>query len=445
MPYLTKQLILDLQPGPKAYKVSDEVIPGKSAKTQGVSGLLVRVCAGGAKTFAVQYRTKDGRKGWYPLGRFGILTLDQARDKASKLLLAVANGEDPGRKLREDRDAMTVSELVEKFITDHAATKADRTHREYARLMRQFVAGKIGSRKVQSIGTSDMADLLSSIRKETPTQANRVLAVARKMFNLAELWEVRAPGTNPVIGQVRTTETARERRMSEAEVRAVGKMIQEVRALEVAGEVDGATLQPESVHALAAIQLALLAGFRKGEVLGLRWSWVDLDKGVAVLPATAHKTGRKTGKSRVVYLCPEAVALLRALPRFDEDPEAKGYNPHVIVGHRKGAQLVQVQNTWERLRDAVTARSKHEASKQHKKKPQIVTITDVTIHDLRRTFASVAADLGHPELIIKALLGHQSLGSVTEVYTRLSVDPIRAAVNEVGGMIAVWLGLDQAP
>lgn len=440
MPYLTKDLILDLQPALKPYKVSDEVSATKT-KNQGVPGLLIRVCAGGAKTFAVQYRTKEGRKGWYPIGRFGVLTLDQARDEARKILLQVAQGQDPSAKLRVDRDAMTVSELVEKFITDHASTKADRTRVEYARLMRSFLVPRLGSRKVKSVGSGDIADLLTSIKRETPTQANRVLAVARKMFNLAELWELRDRGSNPMIGHALSEENARERRMVEAEVRALGEILQEVSELQAPAEVEGATLQPETHHFIAAIKLYLLAGFRKEELLCLRWAWVDLDKGVVVIPPEFHKTGRKTKKPRLVYLCPEAVALLRALPRFDEDEDAEGYNPYIIAGRYKGTPLVQLWDPWRRVRKAVTDRAKHEAKKHKKKTAPAVNIEDVTIHDLRRTFASVAADLGHPELIIKAMLGHQSLGSVTEVYTRLSIDPIRNAVNEVGGTIAGWLGL----
>lgn len=442
MPYLTKQMILDLPTKETAYKVTDAVMPGKT-KSQGVPGLCVRVCPGGAKTFAIQYRTKTGRKGWYPLGRFGVLTLDQARDEASKKLLAVANGEDPGAQLRADRDALTVAQLVAKFCTDYLPSLSERSQSEYKRLLTNFVVPRLGTRKAREVGTGDMYDLLLPIRKETPVQANRVLAVARKMFNWAEVSGDRDPGTNPMLRQAWTTETARERRMVEAEVRALGQMIQEVEATTAAGEVDGATLQPESVHALAAVKLYLLAAFRKEEVLDLRWAWIDMEKGVVRIPPEFHKTGRKTGKARIVYLPPAAVAVLRALPRLDADEEAKDYNPHVIVGKRRGAGLVQIQDVWERLRAAVTDRAKHEAKKAKKKVPA-VSIVDVTIHDLRRTFASVAADLGHPELIIKALLGHQSLGSVTEVYTRLSVDPIRAAVDEVGGAIAVWMGMAPA-
>lgn len=442
MPHLTNELVLGLESREKPYKVFDDLLPGKK-KNQGVKGLLVRVCPGGAKTFAVSYIKRDGGKGWMPIGRFGIYTVDQARDEAGKHLLAVSQGQDPAKKLREDREAPTLAELVDRFVEDHAKGKAARTAAEYERLMRKHLVSRLGTRKVQSIGTGDMADLLGTIRKESgPVEANRALAVARKMFNLAELWELRDRGTNPLTGQARAPEAARDRRMVEAEVRALGQIIREVEALGKSEEKDGATLQPESTHALAAVKLYLLAGFRKEEALCLRWPWIDLEKGMATIPPEFHKTGRKTKKPRIVYLCPEAVDILRALPRLDQDEDAEDYNTHVIVGARKGSSLVQIQDVWERLRTAVSDRAKHEAKKHKKKTPPAVSIEDVHLHDLRRTFASVAADLGHPELVIKGMLGHQGLTSVTQVYTRLSVDPIREAVNQVGGAIAGWLGFE---
>ncbi len=459
MPYLTKDLILDLKPGPKPYKVSDALEAGRK-KNQGVIGLLVRVCPGGAKTFAVQYRPQDGGpRGWVPIGRFGVLTLEQARDKARQHLFAVSQGQNPAKERRETREAPTVAELVERYLEEHVATLGARSAAEYERLLKKHLIPKLGARKAKSIGTGDMADLLAPIRKRTPVEANRLAAVARKMFNLAELWQVRDQGTNPLVGQPVATETPRERRLHEHEIRALGQIIREVEALEVEQEIRGAKLQPESVHALAAVKLYLLAGPRKHELLCLQWPWVNLDRSLVQIPASVmeqdengdsklvykHKTARRTGKGKTIYLCPPAVEILRVLPRLDGDEKAEKYNPHVIVGHRKGQPLVQIQDVWERLRKAVTDRAIFEAQEAGGKKAPAVAIADVTIHDLRRTMSSVAADLGHPELIIKAMLGHKGLESVTQIYTRLSVDPVRDAVNQVGEVIAGWLEGDQAP
>jgi integrase len=59
-----------------------------------------------------------------------------------------------------------------------------------------------------------------------------------------------------------------------------------------------------------AIRLIALTGCRRGEAAGLRWSHVDLQHGRLVLPPTAHKTGRKTGKPRTIILPSTAQAII---------------------------------------------------------------------------------------------------------------------------------------
>ena len=54
----------------------------------------------------------------------------------------------------------------------------------------------MGKTKVADVKRSDVADLIGRLRG-TPTAANHCLSLLRKMFNLAELWELRPDGTNP--------------------------------------------------------------------------------------------------------------------------------------------------------------------------------------------------------------------------------------------------------
>lgn len=462
MPYLTNDIVMKLAPQERPYKVFDEIVPGKRPGDQGVTGFLVRVLPSGAKTFAFSYRpVNGGPKGWVKIGPFGAFTVEKGREEARKHQYSVAQGEDPAKSRREDREAPTLAKMVDAFVEDYLPQKSPRTQAEYERILLKYVVPKLGQKKSREIGTEDMYTLLKEIKKRAPIQANRVLAVARKMFNWGEVSGYRDRHTNPCIGQDWTTEVPRDRRLHRPEIEALGQIIREVMAMrpdEAPKKVDGAKLEPESVYALAAVQLFLLGAFRKNELLKLQWSWVHLDQGRVVIPAKSveadeetgesktvfnHKTARKTGKDRVIYLCPAAVEILKALPRQDADEDDERYNPYVIPGHRIGGHLVQVWDVWERLRAAATDRSKHLAKEKGKKR-EAVNLMDVTIHDLRRTFASVAADLGHPELVIKALLGHTGLGSVTEVYTRLSADPIRAAVDQVGGVIAGWMGVQSS-
>ena len=106
---------------------------------------------------------------------------------------------------------------------------------------------------------------------------------------------------------------------------------------------------------VAAVKLLVFTGARLGEVLGLRWEWIDFERGEARLPDS--KTGAKT-----LHLPPPALAVLAVLPR------AEG-NLHVIVGHKHGAAMVNLEKPWRAIRNKAG-------------------LEDVRLHDLRHAFAS---------------------------------------------------------
>ena len=125
------------------------------------------------------------------------------------------------------------------------------------------------------------------------------------------------------------------------------------------------------------------------------------------------KTGAKT-----LYLNAPALAVLSELPRVEG-------NPFVIVGERKGARLVNLQKPWRRIRKAAG-------------------LDDVRLHDLRHSFASVAAAGGMSLPIIGALLGH-SQPQTTARYAHLAADPLRAASEAIAGNISSALQLPRRP
>jgi len=432
MPHLTKKLIMDLAPAEAPYKVSDEVVKGV-----GVVGLCVRVTPSGAKTFALQYRTREGKKGWMKIGRFGDITLEEARAVARKHKGTLAHGEDPAVARREAREAKTtVADLAKRFIPDHIeANNKPSTQKEHIRLLAKVILPRLGTRPVREVGTSEIATFLSDLRKETPVQANRVRSLLGKMFQRAELWEMRELGSNPVRGQDKTPEVPRDRRMIEAEIRAVGVALKLSDASEDTSKKLWKPGDPitEGPFAAAAVRLSLLAGLRKGEVLGLQWPWVDLENRKITIPADFHKTGKKTGKARIVYLGTAAAEVLKALPRNDEDEDKP--NIHVIQGEREGAHLVQLQDSWERIRATATELSRREAKKVKGRKP--VDVNDVHIHDLRRTFSSVGTDLGLKGFVGE-LLGH-SEQTVTDIYTRAAETRLHEAAEVISAQIAEWL------
>jgi integrase len=215
--------------------------------------------------------------------------------------------------------------------------------------------------------------------------------VLSKMFNLAEQWGLRPDGSNPCRHIERFTEHKRERMLSPAELGRLG---------------DALAAYTGSPYPVAAIKLLVFTGARLGEVRGLRWNWIDLERGEARLPDS--KSGAKT-----LHLPPPALAVLTALPRLDN-------NPHVIVGQKVGAALANLEKPWRAIRNTAG-------------------LDDVRLHDLRHAFASVAASSGMGLPIIGKMLGH-SQAQTTHRYAHLASDPVKAAAAAVAEKIAAAMG-----
>jgi integrase len=420
---LTKSVIEALEVRETLYRVPDAQ----------VRGLFIQVTPGGVLSWVLRFRV-HGHEKTHKVGRWPELTVALARKLALEIQAKISQGEDPAATRRAEREAETVAELVKRFKKEHLPTLKPSTRKEYERLLDNVILPGLGSQRVKDVQPSDVAAFLSKIRSRTPKgiEANRTRATLSKMFSLASLWGLRADGLNPAHGQARAAETKKDRHLSDKELLALGAALRHL-APEPAGEVrqEGA-LPAEETHALAALRLSLLTGMRKSEIIGdarreipaLLWSDVDLDAGTIRLEH--HKTSKRTG-ARIISLCPAAVDLLEHLPRVLG-------NPYVIPGRRIGEPLQDLQGVWERVREAVPALQ--EKAKVPKKAR--VDLSDVTIHDLRRSFASLAARMGYPELIVAALLGHAA-GSVTAGYARLGADPLRDVVEAIGARMAALL------
>jgi integrase len=360
-----------------------------------LKGFGVRVQRGGAKSYVLHYRIGTGRGATLrklTIGRHGSpWTPETARKEAKTLLGMIEEGADPAADKMARREAPTIAELAERFLVEHAeAKRKGSTAAEYRRLLDKIILPALGKRKVADVTRADMTKLHHANRA-IPYQSNRVLAVLSKMFNLAERWGLRPDGSNPCRHVERFAEKKRERMLSPAELARLG---------------DALVAYDGSPYAVAAVKLLVFTGARLGEVLGLRWEWIDFERGEARLPDS--KTGAKT-----LHLPPPALTVLSALPRLDG-------NPHVIAGQKPGAALVNLEKPWRAIRK--------EAG-----------LDDVRLHDLRHAFASVAASSGMGLPIIGKMLGHTQ-AATTHRYAHLASDPVKAAAAAVAGKIAAAMG-----
>jgi integrase len=385
----------------------------------------VKVTPKGKRVFVVQY--------WAPnlhrvrrrvtLGAFGPLTVDQAREKATRVLGRVANGEDPsGEHSAEKRSAKhdTVEALSKEYLDYGKARFSPRTVDEYDRIFKTYINPALGRQPVAHVTAREIGQLHMEYRAR-PIQANRVLQLTKSFLYWCERRGLRAQNTNPCRGIEPYPESAKERFLTVAELARLGVALRtaETKGLPPAPKLRK-KLNPESKHrtekqkrgefspanpfAVAAIRFLLFTGWREQEALTLRWSWIDTERGLATLPRT------KTGKS-IRPLGAPALELLASLPRSD--------SPFVFPGMKPDAPLKEIKRVWGAVRHAAE-------------------LNDVRLHDLRHTVASFSVGSGHSLYLTGALLGH-ARSETTQRYAHLADDARRATADSVAGALRAAL------
>lgn len=373
-------------------RVVDRIAPSKAETVHwddGLKGFGLRVWPSGRKVYIVKCRIK-GRQKRITLGQHGAITAEKARAKASRILGEAKDGGNPAEEMDIARKAPTVKGLGERFLTEHVAVRCkSSTRAEYKRSVEQFINPRIGARRVTDIERKDIAELHHELR-HIPYQANRTLGVLSKMFNLAEVWGLRPDGSNPCLHVKKYPEQKRERFLSMAEFTDLGEVLWKI-------EQDGSETQP----AVDAIRLLLLTGCRLGEIMTLKWDYVDLKARELRLPDS--KTGAK-----IVHFGKVAADVLKRIEKLED-------NPYVVTGKKAGSHLTDLQHPWRRIRAKAG-------------------LDDVRIHDLRHSYASGALALGEGLPMIGKLLGHTQV-QTTARYAHLAKDPVKSAAGRVSDMI----------
>lgn len=379
---LTKRSVEGLSIEAKDYLVWD----------RDVRGFGVRVYPSGKKTYLVQYRA-GRRTRRVTIGQHGVLTIDEARREAKQLLASVARGDDPSAQRQAKRHAPTVAGLCDRFLEEYVEQHCKpTTARDYHSIIRRFIRPRLGPLPIAEVTRADVVAFHHALRN-TPYQANRAASMLSKLFNLAEDWGLRQAGSNPARRIKKFREEEKKRYLSDEEQIRLGEVLAE--ALE-----EGT----ESVYVVSAILLLIYTGCRLSEILTLRWDYVTSHH----LELPDSKTGR-----RRIPLPREAYDILMDLPR-------ESGNPFVILGGVEGAPLVNLQKPWRRIR----ARA---------------DLTDVRIHDLRHTYASVAVNNGIDPFMLKEIMGHKNL-STTLRYSHLADDAVQRAAGSVASRLAGALG-----
>ena len=362
-------------------------------------GLALRVSYGGTRSFIFYYRF-NGRRRKTTLGRYPTLPLVEARRRAALLTGQVADGRDPGAEKKARRMAETVEDLVEQFMEEHAIP-TKKTARIDRSIFDRDVLPVIGNLKIVDVKRADIKALLKRIvGRGSPHAANRTLMLVHKLFNFAiqeELTESNPAHLIPKPARPR----ARDRHLSDDEIRAVWNALDEVVVADVA----------------AIIRLLLLTGQRQGEVYRMRWEDLDLEgERMWVIPDEFTKNG----KTHRVPLSPPAVDIVKAIGKM----------------RRRGPWVFPAA----KAPDRPTFRSR-----TAKPLPLLFKVTGVAefrLHDLRHTTATNVAKLGFDDFAVGTILNHTNR-TVTSRYQHYSYDrEKREALNRWASHLMKIIGLD---
>ena len=241
-----------------------------------LSGFGVKATAT-ACSYVVQYRLggRGSQTRRITLGKHGVLTPDQARKLAREKLGETAKGIDIAEHRKEERAklaGLTFADAVEKFLGIHAEpTRYWKDKR--ARLVSDDVKA-LANKPLSTITRKHVADAIDRAKARAETAASLLFSDLRPFFKWAVERELVDP--NPMTGlRAPKAPAARDRTLEEYEIKAFWQAASE------------APWPFASIY-----KLLLLTGARRAEVAGMKWSELDLDAGVWMLPGARAKNGR---------------------------------------------------------------------------------------------------------------------------------------------------------
>jgi integrase len=298
--------------------------PGMHA-VGGVPGLFLKIVPPNSKYWVLRATMPDGRRGQHGLGPYPRVPLADAREAATDVLRSIRKGADPieakraaRQEAQREREAsaakqVTFKDAAERYIEYRASRwRNDRSATAWESSIRMWAYPSIGHLAVADVERAHIRALLEPMW--TNDESGRLVTAMRlrgrieKILDYAMMSGWRPEGPNPAVWKGKLEHVLTD----PAELRKLKPVEHHPRVPEA--ELYGFMAEVRATFGIGArcLEFLTLTGVRSGEVRGARWSEIDLNKAMWSIPGERMKIG----KPHMVPLSTQAVALLKALPRF---------------------------------------------------------------------------------------------------------------------------------
>ena len=381
---ITKRTIEALQPPKTGYQIAWD---GQ------IKGFGVRITSTGTVSFIYQDRI-NGRDRRITLGRYPSITSEHAKKLAQRMAAEIADGKDPAteRKTRRHK-GVTLAEALQDYLGDRDLKP--RTVDDIKRRMRRLSDWQ--TLPIKDITRDMVVARHRRIGEKTPASANAVMRYLRAVLNYAA--EAYGTGNAPFLTDIPTRRLSATRSWYRVERRRTLIAVQDLpnwwKGVESLAAED--SLFRHGPEYRDYFQFVLLTGLRRGEAQGLTWENIDRAAGTITIRDT---------KNREPHVLPLTDYLTTIIKRREQ--RAKG--PYVFATPDEE----RIDN-WRYALEAVTKNSG----------------VSFCIHDLRRTFATVAESLDLPAYAIKRLLNHKMGGDVTAGYIVITPERLRGPMQKI--------------